>query len=154
MWDSPPWIDILIVLYIWLLQGSNEIMCEYLIKVGDHNQCLFQTILWVPHVLTPKSINQRVKTPRLCIDTFGGQVIMREQRLFSRFSPAIAFTNNILVSYICTALTDQILFIFYEYDCFIKKSPAIFQPYFFYICVVLSCTCVTCSFYIYEKQFS
>lgn len=40
--------------------------------------------------------------------------IMREQRLFSRFSPAIAFTNNILVSYICTALTDQILFIFYE----------------------------------------
>ena len=39
---------------------------------------------------------------------------MREQRLFSRFLPAIAFTNNVLVSYICTALTDQILFVFYE----------------------------------------
>lgn len=39
---------------------------------------------------------------------------MREQRLFSRLLPAIAFTNNILVSYICTVLTDQILFIFYE----------------------------------------
>lgn len=81
---------------------------------------------------------------------------MREQRLFSRLLPAIAFTNNILVSYICTVLTDQILFIFYEVcmTAFLKISPAIFQPYFFYICVVLFCTCVTCSFYIYEKPFS
>ena len=50
MWHSPLWIDILISIYIyiyvdiskyiWLLQGSSEKMCKYLIKIRHRNQCL------------------------------------------------------------------------------------------------------------------
>lgn len=69
---------------------------------------------------------------------------MREQRLFSRLLPAIAFTNNILVSYICTVLTDQILFIFYEVcmTAFLKNISCHFSAIFFlYLCSIILHLC-------------